>query len=194
MCTLPAKRQAGQLACDPSFASNRPASKCIVKLQLAYFERASQLLADLSQRALSHDPNHYLFSFSDEELFDLLVKPDEWSSFDVALAGQPVRPRSRDVSADTLCLLRQHRVAELAQPNKDHKTWNLDTRWLLGDVVGWVVWAAHWHFHRKLLSAGRLVCVYSARDWVHEWRILVLAIIMLLLAVSMRVAHRLENS
>lgn len=114
----------GQVAFDPSFANNQLVSKFIIKLRLADFERGSQLLADLNQHALSQvAPNHYLFSFSDEELFDLLVKPDEWNAFDVTLAGQLLRQRGRDISPDTLKLLRQHRVAELAQPDQDHTAW-----------------------------------------------------------------------
>lgn len=181
----------GQVAFDPSFANNQLTSKFIVKLQLADFERASQLLADLNQHALSQaDPDHYLFGFSDEELFDLLVKPDEWSSFDVALAGQLLRQRGRDVSADTLRLLRQHRVAELAQPDKDHKTWILGgyISALLGGFFGLLI-GYQLYFHRKLLPDGRRVYAYSAHDRVHGLRILVLAIIMLLLVVSLRIAQ-----
>ncbi|GAB3635015.1 hypothetical protein GCM10027422_06050 [Hymenobacter arcticus] len=186
----------GQVAFDPSFANNQLTSKFIVKLQLADFEPASQLLADLNQHAISQaDPNHYLFSFSDEELFDLLVKPDEWSSFDVALAGQLLRQRGRDVSPDTLRLLRQHRVADLAQPDKNHKIWILGgyLSALLGGFFGLLIgWQLY--FHRRQLPDGRRVYAYSATDRVHGLRILVLAIIMLLVVVSVRVAQSLTNN
>lgn len=186
----------GQVAFDPSFANNQLTSKFIVKLQLADFERASQLLVDLNQHALSQaNPNHYLFSFSDEELFDLLVKPDEWSSFDVALASQLLRQRGRDISADMLQLLRQRRVAELAQPDKDHKIWILGGYLLalLGGFFGLLI-GYQLYFHRKQLPDGRRLYAYSATDRVHGLRILVLAIIMLLLLVGLRVAQSLNNT
>ena len=79
----------GQLAFDASFANNQLTSKFIVQLRLADFEQGSQVLAELDKDALSQaNPNHYLFTASDEELFALLVKPDEWNSFDVALTSQ----------------------------------------------------------------------------------------------------------
>lgn len=46
------------------------------------------------------------------------MKPDEGNSFDVALASQLLRQRGRDISPDTLKLLGQRRVMELAQPGR----------------------------------------------------------------------------
>jgi hypothetical protein len=184
----------GQVAFDPSFANNQLISKFIIKLRLADFEQGSQVLADLNQHALSQaDPSHYLFSFSDEELFDLLVKPDEWSAFDVTLAGQLLRQRGRDVSPDTLKLLRQHRVAELAQPNQDHSAWvkggyiSAFLGGFLGILVGYQL-----YFSRKQLPDGRRLYVYSARDWVHGIRILVLGIVMFLLVLTARLIRLME--
>lgn len=172
----------GQLAFDPSFANNRLISKFIVKVRLADFERGTQVLATLNERALSQvDPKHYLFSFSDEELFDLLVKPDEWSSLDVTLAGQLLRQRGRDISPDTLRLLRQHRVAELAQPEKEHHVWVAAgyISALLGGLFGLMI-GYQLYFHRKQLPDGRRVYAYSATERVHGLRILVLAAVSLL--------------
>jgi hypothetical protein len=186
----------GQVAFDPSFANNQLTSEFIVKLRLADFERASQLLADMNQDAINQaDPSHYLFTFTDEELFDLLVKPDEWSGFDVALADQLLRQRGRDVSPDTLRLLRQHRAAELARPDKDHKSWILAgyLSALLGGFFGLLI-GYQLYFHRKLLPDGRRVYAYSATDRVHGLRILVLASIMLVLLVGVRVMQSTQDS
>lgn len=178
----------GQLAFDPSFANNQLISKFIVKVRLADFERGSQVLADLNQHALDQvAPTHYLFSFPDEELFDLLLKPDEWSSLDVVLASQLLRQRGRDISPDTLRLLRQHRVAELAQPDQDHRAWILGgyLTALLGGLFG-VMIGYQLYFHRKQLPDGRRVYAYSAADRVHGLRILVLGIVGLLFWIAVR--------
>ena len=178
----------GQVAFDPSFANNQLISKFIVKLRLADFERGSQVLTDLNQHALDQaDPNHYLFNFSDEELFDLLVKPDEWSAFDVTLAGQLLRQRGRDISPDTLKLLRQHRVAELAQPAQDHKAWVKGgyISALLGGFLG-VMIGYQLYFSRKQLPDGRRMYAYSPTDRVHGMRILVLGVVMFLVLITAR--------
>ena len=178
----------GQLAFDPSFANNRLLVKFIVNLRAADFDRASQLLEQLNQHALDQvDPSHYVFSFTDDELFDMLVKPDEWSAFDVTLASQLLRQRGRDITPDTLRLLRQHRVAELAQPPEEHKAWVIGgyISSLLGGLLGILI-GYQLYFHRKLLPDGRRVHAYSAAERVHGLRILVLGVVMMLVLVALR--------
>jgi len=178
----------GQLAFDPSFANNRLVSKFIVKLRLTDFERGSQVLENLNANALSQvDATHYLFKFSDEELFDIVMKPDEWSALDVTLATQLLRQRGRDLSADTLRLLRQHRVAELAQPDQEHRAWVAGgyIMALLGGLFG-VMIGYQLYFHRKQLPDGRRVYAYSAADRVHGLRILVLAAVSLVGWLALR--------
>jgi hypothetical protein len=186
----------GQVAFDPSFANNQLTSKFVVKLRLADFEQAGQVLADLDKDALSQaNPNHYLFAFTDEELFDLLVKPDEWSSFDVALASQLLRQRGRDISPDTLKLLRQHRVAELGQPERDHTTWILAgyLSALLGGIFGLVI-GYQLYSQRQQLPDGRRVHAYNATDRVHGLRMMTLGVVMLVLLVGLRVLHEMGNN
>jgi hypothetical protein len=185
----------GQVAFDPSFANNQLTSKFTVKLALADFEQASQVLADLDKDALSQaNPNHYLFTFTDEELFDLLVKPDEWSSFDVALASQLLRKRGRDISPDTLKLLRQHRVAKLAQPDEDHSIWVRSgyASALLGGLIGFFI-GYHLYSHRNQLPDGRRLYAYSPQDRVHGLRIMVLGAVMLVLYVGLRVLQNMNT-
>lgn len=185
----------GQVAFDPSFANNQLTSKFTVQLRLADFEPASQVLADLDKDALSQaNPNHYLFAFSDEELFDLLVKPDEWSSFDVALASQLLRQRGRDISPDTLKLLRQHRVTELAQPDRDQQIWIRAgyASALLGGLIAFFI-GYHLYSHRNQLPDGRRVYAYSAKDRVHGLRIMVLGSLMFILLVGLRLFLAMDN-
>jgi hypothetical protein len=188
----------GQMAFDPSFANNHLTSKFTVKLALADFEQGSQLLADLNKDALSQaNPSHYLFAFSDEELFDLLVKPDEWSAFDVALASQLLRQRGRDISADTLQLLRRHRVATLAKPDSyhDHEAWIIRgyLSALLGGFFG-VLIGYQLYTHYKQLPDGRRVPAYSPRDRVHGMRIMVLGAIVFLLVLGARATQLLNEN
>lgn len=181
----------GRVAFDPSFANNQLSSKFVVQLQLGDFERGSQLLAALNQHALNElSPGHYLFKFSDEELVDILVKPDEWSALDVALASQLLRKRGRDISADTLQLLRQRRVAELAQPDQDHKAL-VRSGYLsallggfLGIIIGYQLYSS-----RKQLPTGQRVYSYSPTDRVQGLRIMVLGSVVFLLVLAVRLVR-----
>lgn len=175
------KADDGKLAVDATFANNERVATFLVKLQLADFERARQLLDELNQAAVTQaDPDHYLHGFSDGELFDVLTRPDEWSSFDVALARHLLLQRGRDVSADTLTLLRQHRVAELARPEESQKAW-IAMGYLsallggaFGVLIGWQL-----QFHRKTMPDGRRVFAYGEADRRHGLYILILSMVVL---------------
>lgn len=185
----------GQVAFDPSFANNQLTSNFTVQLALADFERGTQLLNQLNQHALSQlDPDHYLFRFTDEELMDIVVKPDEWSALDVALAGQLLRKRGRDISSDTLQLLRQRRVAELAQPDQDHKALVRSgyLSAMLGGVIGIVV-GYQLYTNRKQLPTGQRVYAYSPTDRVHGMRIMVLGICVFILVMAARLIRLMED-
>ena len=122
-------------------------------------------------------PNHYLFGFTDDELFEILVKPDEWNSYDVSLARRVLHLRGREISPDTVQLLRRHRVAEMAKPEPSQPAWIVAGYFLavlggfLGVIIGW-----HLHFHKRNLPDGTQVRAFSPRDRVHGLRIMLLSV------------------
>lgn len=111
----------------------------------------------------------------------------------MTLAGQLLRQRGRDISPDTLQLLRQRRVTELAQPDQEHSVWVKGgyVSALLGGFLGIVV-GYQLYFSRKQLPDGRRMYVYSARDRVHGIRILVLGIIMFILLLTARLIRLMD--
>ncbi|MET4073711.1 hypothetical protein [Hymenobacter sp. UYCo722] len=163
---------------DVSMANNATETRFIVRLQPSDFEQARQLEeAENDLLVQQPAPDHYLFGFTDDELFEILVKPDEWNSYDVSLARHMLRLRGREVSSDTVRLLRRHRVAEMAKPEPSQKTWIVAgylfavLGGFLGIIIGW-----HLHFHQRILSDGTRVRAFSPRDRVHGFRILLLGI------------------
>ena len=174
---------------DPSFAHNETSTHFVVKLQPADFETARALEEVQYQELITQVyPGQYLFTFSDAELADVLLKPDEWNSFDVTLARQILQDRGTVISSEAARLLRQQRNADLARPEPSQKAWIL---WgyaaaLLGGLfaffVGW-----HLYTHRKILPDGRKVHAFTAHDRLHGLRIMVLGAIMLVLLVCFRI-------
>jgi hypothetical protein len=72
-----------------------------VKIQAADFERVDELLADsIRQQIDGIEKDYYLLDFTDEELIEIVVKPDEWSLADYQLAQ----------------IIRKQRLKELAKP------------------------------------------------------------------------------
>jgi hypothetical protein len=179
----------GQPAFSPTFTVGAAYTMFEVKLPGSDFEWVRRLEEEANANtAATISPDHYLFSFSDAELFDIVAKPEEWSNLDVSLAGQLLRQRGRDVSADTVRLLRAHRVSEQAKPEPSLQgriMWGYILA-LFGGVVaifmGWDMYS-----HKKTLLDGRRVAAYSSHDRVHGLRIMVLGIVCLLLWVGLRV-------
>jgi hypothetical protein len=163
---------------DVSMANNATNTRFVVRLQPGDFERARRLEEEENEALVAHAaPDHYLVSFTDDELFEVLVKPDEWNSYDVSLARHLLLRRGRDVSSDTVRLLHRQRVAEMAKPEPSQKIWivvgylSAAIGGIVGIAIGW-----HLHFHKKTLSDGTQVRAFSARDQRHGFRILLLGI------------------
>jgi hypothetical protein len=166
-----------QASFDVTFANNAVNNHFLVKLRPEDFD-AVRRLEDEHSRALAADvaPDHYLFAFSDEELFDILLRPEEWSRYDVTLARQILQQRGKEVSPEVMDLLRRRRNADLAQPEAGQSTWIMYGYFtaVLGGIVGlFIGW--HLYAHRKTLPDGRQVPGFTTQDQRHGLRIMVLS-------------------
>ncbi|RAK65965.1 hypothetical protein [Hymenobacter edaphi] len=173
---------------EPAFAFNEHDRSFLVKLLPADFARADALQDEANaQLVAATGPEHYLFSFSNAELMDLLVHPDEWSRFDVALAQRLLRERGQPVSPDTVQLLEQRRHVELNKPPEKQPAWvwlgyvSALLGGLLGLAIGW-----HLYSHQRRLTNGQLVPAFSAQERVHGLRIVALGVVSLVAWVALR--------
>ncbi len=176
-------------AYDPKMTFNETENRFVVRVKPADFEAARALEDEASEvLAATADPDHYLFSFSDEELFEVLVKRDEWSSFDVALAGRILRERGRDITPDTLRLLHQYRAVELTKPEAGQRISIIAgyVMALLGGIVGIII-GLNLLYAKKTLLDGTQGPAYSEADRAHGFRIVLLGFVMALVAVVVRV-------
>jgi hypothetical protein len=89
----------------------------VVKINSDNFERVFEILDYVTTKEIFEiDKSHYLFNFSDEELFDLLAKTDEWSAFDYQLAQKILDEREKQVDKEFLNSLKKARIDTLAKP------------------------------------------------------------------------------
>src|SRR4051812_27171182 len=92
-----------------------------LKINAADFNRAHAILEEYYQTQLQHiDPDYYLLHFSDQELLEILQKPDEWGYMDYALAKKLLAERGAAVTAAKAEAFRQDRIMELAKPERVH--------------------------------------------------------------------------
>jgi hypothetical protein len=147
-----------------------------VKLLPGDFEKVRALETEANRAQLAEvDREHYLFGFSDAELYEVLAKADEWSAFDVALAEHILQERGLDVTPEEAQLLRQYRVAELSRPANSAMVWVLAgyASAAAGGVLSFFI-ALHL-LHHKLLPNGQQVPAFSEADRKHGRQILALS-------------------
>ena len=171
------------------FTFNEAGQRLVVRLLPQDFARVTQLREASFEAGLDEvSPDHYLFSFSDEELVDILAKPDEWSPFDYVLARKLLRERGLEFSQPEADALRAQRATALAEPARV-------SRWMLGMayfsavfggvlaiVFGWFL-----HAHYRTLPDGRRSYIYAPADRYHGLRLMVLGAVGVLVAVAMRI-------
>ena len=79
------------------------APEYIVKVPSDQYAQVHEILNELAAEQVSDvDREHYLFDFTDQELYDILAKPDEWSAFDYQLAQKILQERGKQLDKDFL--------------------------------------------------------------------------------------------
>lgn len=174
----------GALTFDPitAFSDSEAGREFSIKLKKENFEKANELLMQSAKEQLEFvDKDYYLFGFTDDELMEIISKPDEWGMFDYLLAQQILKDRGREMNPDIAGDLRKHRMEELARPDKSGRGWIFAgyifalIGGLLGVFIGW-----HLMTHKKTLPDGERVYGYSVTDRKHGQRILVLGLFFIL--------------
>lgn len=163
------------------FGQSRPV---FLQLLPADFVRARQLIRlQLAPAVAAAVSDHYLFAFTDEELQEIIAKPDEWSDFDYLLAQRLLRERGHDLSEREVAQQARSRHRTLAQPEAANQ-WVIQLGYvlalfggLLGLLTGWYL-----HSHHIILPDGQRVPAYDEESRAHGRRILVIGSVVLLLA------------
>lgn len=161
------------------------AKEFFVKVRRKDIAQADALLEEQSKKQLdSVDRDHYLFSFTDEELDEIMEKPDEWNEFDFQLAKKILKDRGRAVDESRIAQLKKERFNALAEPMKPSPSWVIIGYLfaLIGGPIGTIM---GWHIstHKKPLPNGQMTYAFTKRDRLHGRIILVLGIVVLTFSI-----------
>ena len=158
------------------------------------FEKANKILDEKADELLKNiDNKHYLFEFTNDELYDILAKPDTWNSLDYKLAQQILKNRGQDISDELVKSLKQARTAELSKPIKGQTLWIITgyilsfTVSIIGLIIGWYLWKTE-----KILPGGEKIYAYSENDRRHGKWIFFIGIILWPIALLIKFFNKLN--
>jgi hypothetical protein len=164
---------------DPSFARNSLNKEFWINIKSNDFEKANDLLNDYYSKQLDNiDKEYYLFSFSDQELLDIVLKPDEWGNLDYQLAQKLLKERGKEIKPEVIELMKTQRNEDLSKPEiaDKHTLFFGYFSAILGGIFGmWIGW--HMAYGTKILPDGRIVNAYEDYYRMHGKRIFVFGII-----------------
>jgi hypothetical protein len=178
-------------ASDTDHVMAQVARKYVVKIRKDEYSNAQQVLLKHAEEELAGiEKNYHLFSFSDEELIEIVLKPDEWSTLDYVLAQKILKARGKMISPELAETIRNQRLKDLAKPEESRMPWIVFgyvvafLGGVLGIVMGWYLFS-----HKRILPNGDAVYAHNEQDRKHGYGIFFLGLIMLVIWVIIRVGY-----
>ena len=160
-----------------------------IKIRQSDFKKANEILNKHFQITLDEiDKDYYLFQFSDKELYDILLKPDEWGNIDYILAKQLLEKRGKSIDNEMLEALKEQRIIDLAKPEENQVTWIIAGYFfaiiggLLGIIIGYSLMNS-----KKTLPNGVQVYSYNNKDRKHGKNIFYIGIIVIILFTFVKI-------
>lgn len=162
---------------DANFSS-RLMDEFEVKIKQEDFVRADEVILNDTEEYLKKLPeDYYLFSFTNDELMEIIEKKDEWNDLDYLLAINLLKSRGIKVSQEEINQIRNKRITELKKPEKSSTIW-IDAGYcfailggFLGFLIGYLLLT-----QKKTLPNGERVFAYTLADRKHGKRILYIAV------------------
>jgi hypothetical protein len=111
---------------------------------------------------------HFFYTYTSDELMEVLRKPDEWSSFDFKLAKTILKERGVEISNEALSYMNEERRAELSQPDELPRFYLTATYIfaLIGGVLGFLM-AIALFLAKKSDKDKNKIYRYSDADRIH---------------------------
>lgn len=173
---------------DVTFSGSTLQHEFEVRIKQSDFAKAEELLEEQAENLIDQvDKDYYLFDFTDEELYEILLKSDEWNEFDYTLAQKILVQRGKSVDKALLNSLKNERIKQLAKPEENQRAWIVAgyifafLGGFLGIIIGYFLWTA-----KKTLPNGKKVYSYSEKDRKQGKYIFIIAMIIFPFALILR--------
>jgi len=164
---------------DVTFSGSTLQNQYEIKIDQSDFEKAEAVLEKDTENLLDTiDKDYYLLSYTNEELYEILLNSDEWNVFDYKLAQKLLTDRGKTIDSEMLTSLKKERLKILAKPEENQKPWIIAGYIfaLLGGGIGIVIGYSLWR-SKKTLPNGERIHSYNAEDRKNGLRIFLISII-----------------
>ncbi len=177
---------------DITFSGSMLNNEIEIRIKQSEFKKAEQILKEYSESFIDQvDKDYYLFEYTDEELYEILLRSDEWNEFDYTLAQKILKERGKSIDNDLLNSLKNERLKQLAKPEGHQKPWIVTGYFFallggfLGLIIGYFLWTS-----KKTLPNGQKVYSYSVKDRTHGKYIFYIGLIVFPTSLLIRVFNQ----
>ncbi|MFL5741153.1 MAG: hypothetical protein ACJ75B_13100 [Flavisolibacter sp.] len=109
---------------DPLIVGSSLDADVRIKLRRQDFKKAHEVLEDFYSKQVDLvAKDYYLFDFTDEELYEIMKKPDEWGYLDYKLAQKILNDRGQDIRDEKIEAMKAQRMIEISRPEEIGKEW-----------------------------------------------------------------------
>lgn len=161
----------------------------LVKAKIEDFPKIEELLDENTRVTKEEIPNdHYLLDFSNEELTEIILKPNEWSNFDYKVAELLLNERGVPVSKEFIVNIKKQRYNSPKEKNHVSGFWIFLGYFsaVLGGIIGCAIGLSLWMMTEKQ-PGGKKVYTFDERTRVHGKRISIIGMCMLTLAILVKI-------
>lgn len=170
---------------DVTFSASTLQYEYRIKIRASDFTKADSVISnDIIKTIDDIDSDHYLFDFSDDELVEILKKPDEWSRDDYMISHHILSQRGKTIPQQQLDQMRNDRVAFLKETRPYPKELFI-AGWIgtilggtFGLLIGWYILT-----FRKTIFNGERVFEYDQQSRNEAQKILRIAIVVQIITV-----------
>ncbi|REE24259.1 hypothetical protein DFQ09_10424 [Winogradskyella pacifica] len=180
---------------DVTFTGNTLQNEIEVRIKQTDFQKAESILEKEVENLIETiDKDYYLFKFTDEELYDILLKSDEWNAFDYTLAQKILIQRGKPIDKELLNSLKNERLKQLAEPEGNQKPWIIAGYFFavlggfLGLIIGYFLWTS-----KKTLPDGQKIHTYAENDRKHGKYIFYISLVIAPTTILFRVVSQILN-
>lgn len=177
---------------DITFSGSTLQNQYEIKIDSSDFEKADAILEKEAENLLDTiDKDHYLLSFTNEELYEVLLNSDEWNVFDYKLAQKLLTDRGKTIDSEMLTSLKKERLKILSKPEENQKPWIIAgyTFALLGGGIGIIIGYSLWK-SKKTLPNGERIYSYNTEDRNSGKKIFIISIIIFPVAFVLNIITR----